>query len=236
MRSDDDFLKASAIGDDAIDMISWADPDPAIAVVNFSSMNPGKYERWSWFRNSDLPYAAVYISLKDEKQHFYLGTRAEPLAARRRAMIDAVLRKHEIPPGRVIAIGSSMGGYGAIRYAFEMGFGAVVAINPQVDLESARLHTSDLWSRKMLEADWRDLDLAVRVAMHTPAVLLRFGAYAADSVAALRLKAAFESRAVRYRIELDESPDHGWVGMKATRLLDMVGRFASVGPSAVLDA
>ncbi len=234
MDLDDDFLKASAIGDDAIDMIAWADPDPVIAVINFSSMNPGKYERWSWFRNSDLPYAAVYISLKDEDQHYYLGTPAKPLAARRQAMIETVLARHAMPPDKVIAIGSSMGGNAALRYGFTMGFGAVITINPQVDLESAKLHSSDLWSRKMLEADWRDLDLAVRGAMHAPAVLLRFGAYDADRNAALRLKAAFDSRNVRYRIELDESLEHGWAGMKATRLLDLVGRFSSVGPSAVL--
>ena len=217
--TDEEFIECHRCGRGEIDLLAWADSDPQQAIINFSSMNPGKFERWSWFRSDRLIKPTVYMFLKDDQQHYYLGARSRPLVEERRELIEQVLEKYRIDRGDVTAIGSSMGGYAAIHFALSMGFGRVISINPQVDFESAGLHKYALWQRKMREANWIDLDEFVQSCSSTaPYVLLRHGRYAADQGAADRLIKAMAQRGIRFSVEIHESEEHGWTDVSAQQL------------------
>lgn len=221
--TDDQFIESHQCGSVEIDLLAWADAEPRKAVISFSSMNPGKFERWSWFRHDRLTVPAVYMFLKDERQHYYLGTPLQPLARARQDLIEKILDKYKIDRRYAIAVGSSMGGYAAVRFALSMGFGTAISINPQVDLESASLHKYSLWRRKMMEADWVNLDEFVESCPSTSTrILLRHGRYAADQSAAGKLIKAMSKRGIRFDVEVHESNEHGWTDLSVRQLHSML--------------
>lgn len=229
--TDDEYITFHLCGEGEIDMLAWADSEPRQAVINFSSMNPGKFERWSWFRRDRLIVPSIYMFLKDDRQHYYLGTPSRSLVDAREELIDRMLRRYHIDRGQVTTVGSSMGGYAAVYFALSMGFGRVISINPQVDFESAGLHKYSLWQRKMSEANWVNLDEFVE-ACSKPAchVLLRHGQYAADQAAALKLSAAMTKRRIPFDVQVHESNEHGWTDVSMVQLHAMLNtRQAGLG-------
>lgn len=221
--TDDEFLQSHIFSEGEIDMLVWADAEPRKAIINFSSMNPGKFERWSWFRRDRLRVPSVYVFLKDDCQHYYLGTPSRPLASARQELISRILDKYHIDREGVTTVGSSMGGYAAVYFAASMGLGRAISINPQVDFESAGLHRYSLWQRKMGEANWIGLDEYIEscssVACH---VLLRHGQYAADRSAASKLIGAMTKRGVPFSVQVHESDEHGWTNVSMIQLHSML--------------
>lgn len=221
------FIEENSFSHHGMEIMYWSDPNPIAAVINFTSMNPGKFERWSWFHQRALDRPMLYIFLKDEDCHFYLGASHRPKALARQAMISLLLWQHGIKKVDAIAVGSSMGGYGAIRYALEMGLGAAIGINPQVDRVSAELHNTTLWTRKMDESYWSDLDQVAQKALGSKTYIhLIAGSYAADAVACAKLESALAGAQIDHAVERVEAENHGWVGMSSDRLRAVLNDFA----------
>lgn len=211
-----DLVRAFSVPEiDSADVIAFSDLNPEVAIINFSSMNPGKFERWKWFYERPMSdRRALYIFLKDDNQHYYLGTEEKPTFNQYTDMINTLLDQHRIPPNRVISIGSSMGGYASLFFAFKLGFAASICVNPQVDLHSAKLHELALWERKIKETGslWEDLDSVVASSDADPVVYLRTSEYAADASAADRLEAALRTRSSVLVRHFDRVNKHGWFG------------------------
>lgn len=203
------------------DVIAFSDLNPEVAVINFSSMNPGKFERWKWFHDKPLiDRRALYVFLKDDEQHYYIGTEEVPTFKRYESIINTLLDQHCIPLNRVVSIGSSMGGYASLLFAFKLRFAASICVNPQVDLQSAKLHELELWSRKIKETGslWEDLDAVVASCDADPVVYLRTSEYAADVSAADRLEAALRKKSSMLVRHFDRVSKHGWLGPNSSSI------------------
>lgn len=218
--SPNDFILANQFG---LDAMAFSDADPKFAIINFSSMNIGKFERWSWFYQRRMRLPCLYVFLRDDDQHYYLGKEGQ-LAPSRLQLIRNELDKYGIPEKNTLTIGSSMGGYAAVYFAHELHSRAAVSINPQVDLESATLHNFSNWARKMREvgSGWIDLhDFVLRHAAQ-PAVYLRTGKYIADQVAGDKLEDALTVKGHRLVREYDEIETHGWGTLSSGRLFEIM--------------
>lgn len=206
-----------------IDAMAFSDRNPECAVINFSSMNIGKFERWSWFYRRRLRRPAVYMFLRDDECHYYLG-KGGHLAPRFLDTITSVLQQHDISRSEVVTIGSSMGGYAAVYFAHVLEAKAAIAINPQVETESAKLHEFSNWTRQMKEvgAGWVDLDDFVRDHPHRPMVYLRAGRYAADQAAGDKLSAALLAEGKTLVRDYDSSTRHGWGELSPSGLYKLI--------------
>ncbi len=209
-----------------VDMLYFFDERPTQAIINFSSMNPGKFERYSWFISRPLRNPTLYVFLKDEEQHFYLGVRSE--RGSRHVVADRLKRllsDFGIDSSKAVTIGSSMGGYASIFYAHFLSFKAAISINPQANIESAKLHRYSLWERKMNEADWIDLDkfLIDHRSFVTETFLLH-GQYPADSSAANAICSALELSSCLFSIQVVKNLEHGWMGMSQNQLCQILDK------------
>ncbi|WP_433850534.1 hypothetical protein [Brucella pseudogrignonensis] len=211
---------------EGIDIISFNDVNPKCAIISFSSMNVGQFERWTWFWKKRLSVPCVYIFLKDDEQHYYLGTESDDLTGVRERIISKILEKHGVPKCAAVTIGSSMGGYASIYFAHQLNLKCAISINPQVDLESAAFHTYSLWQRKMKEVgrNWKDLDKFICNKKSKPLIYLVNGEYTPDKLAADKIDSAFRIQGHIVIRERYESEEHGWVGMNSDRLFDVVNK------------
>lgn len=220
------LIKDSTLADTDVDVCAYRDEKPVQAVVNFSSMNKGKFERWSWFWQNRLAEPTLYLFLRDDEHHYYIGTDQNPLLSKRVAVITKLLDSYSIPPHRSVAVGSSMGGYAAILFAHLLNMKAAISINPQVDKNSAKLHDYTLWIRKMNEvgSGWKDLNEVINYSTSYPDIYLLNGLHNADLVAADVLSKVVESRPQRLFREQVKDVEHGWVGMSSDRLRNELNR------------
>lgn len=213
------------------DVIAFSDVNPNIAIINLSSMNPGKFERWRWFHENPLvDRRALYIFLKDDNQHYYIGTEENPTFDRYTKIISVLLNQYGVTADRAISIGSSMGGYGSLLFAFRLGFAASICVNPQVDLRSAELHDLRLWARKIKETGslWEDLDTVVARSAFDPVVYLRTSEYVADVSAAKRLDAALRERSSIVIRKYDRVHKHGWFGPSSNSINSVISSLLSL--------
>ncbi|KGE01632.1 hypothetical protein [Rhizobium sp. YS-1r] len=222
--SPNDFVLANTFG---VDAMAFSDPDPEFAIINFSSMNIGKFERWSWFYQRRLRVPCLYLFLRDDDQHYYLGKEGK-LASSRLGLIRNELEKHRIPERNTLTIGSSMGGYASVYFAHELESRAAMSINPQVDVESASLHNLTNWVRKMREVGngWVDLHDFVLSHAAQPTIYLRTGNYIADRVAGEKLQGALIIKGHRVIREYDEIETHGWGSLSSGRFFEIVEHLA----------
>lgn len=211
-----------------IDILTWSDENPEVAIISFSSMNPGKFERWSWFTQNKLSRPAAYIFLKDEAQHFYLGAGNAPASQHIAEEINSILHKHQLPPHKAISVGSSMGGYGAIYYAVYCNLAACISINPQTNLDSAMLHKYGLWTRKMKEASWQDLPSLIEASSHPINTYfeIHYGLYPADLDAAEKLIKSMTGKCPRLNTFSHDTVDHGWVGFDSSSLIKKLNQLS----------
>ena len=222
--SPNDFVLANHLG---VDVIGFSDANPEFAIINFSSMNIGKFERWSWFYQRRMRVPCLYLFLRDDDQHYYLG-RDGKLALARLRVIQDELGKRGIPERNTLTVGSSMGGYAAVYFAHELHSKAAISVNPQVDLESATLHSFTNWVRKMREVGCGWVDLQDFVLSHpaAPTVYLRTGSYLADRAAGEKLQGALTIKGQRIIREYDEIETHGWGTLSSGRLFEIVEHLA----------
>jgi pimeloyl-ACP methyl ester carboxylesterase len=212
-------------GRDGVDAIVFAGHRPRRAVISFTSMNPGKFERWGWFHDRhEAGCNDLYMVIKDESQHYYLGTEDNPQEDAHARFLLETLSAHGVPPSHAYLAGGSMGGYAAIYYAFSLGLGGAIAVNPQADMESAKLHKFRNWQRQMGEMgkQWIDLDRHIARTIHRPLVHINHGQYPADLAAAARLKIALEAHGVPHRIQTDTAEEHGSASLTQSLLFKII--------------
>lgn len=211
---------------EGVDIIAFNDDKPKYAIISFSSMNVGQFERWTWFWKKRLSVPCVYIFLKDDEQHYYLGTESDGLAGVRERIISEILEKHGVSRCSAVTIGSSMGGYASIYFAHRLNLKCAISINPQVDLESAAFHKYSLWQRKMNEVgeNWKDLDKFISDNPSRPLIYLVSGEYGPDKLAVEKIDSAFKTQGHIVFRERYEGEEHGWVGMSSERLFNIVNK------------
>jgi hypothetical protein len=131
-----------------------------------------------------------------------------------------------------------MGGYAAIYYAFWLGFRGAVAINPQVNLACAQMHTYDLWERKIRStgARWVDLDRFIFRCVHRPRVFLLNGQYPADEFAVDSLAQALQRRRCPFIREFEDHDGHDFRGFDKARLNSTLDHLFGYGVSPIADA
>lgn len=210
---------------DGVDALIISAPHPVRAIVSFSSMNPGKFERWSWFHERHLAgWNELYIVLKDDSQHYYLGTDDAPLSIRHHKFISAVLNEFGVPTGRTYAVGSSMGGYAALYYSFWLGFAGAIAVNPQTDYASARRHRLQNWERQIRQtgSQWVDLRDYIFRTSHLPKLHIEHGDHPADHSAAESLINALNERRTSYTRKFLNDAEHGGASLTKDRMFSII--------------
>lgn len=185
-----EIIKKHSLKIGIIDALVFEPKEVCRVVVNFTGMNPNKFDRWSWYYER---YKAVdktlYICLKDDDHLFFLNREScldyeEQLVS----FVKHYLEKHSVSTSDLYTVGSSMGGYAAIYYAFKLGGEAAIASNPLVNRAAAALHKFTLWSRKIDEVGKHFVRLHDYVSRKKNTfVYVESGEYLADRAASLDL-------------------------------------------------
>jgi predicted esterase YcpF (UPF0227 family) len=189
--------------------------EPLIAkkvVINFTGMNLGKFERWSWFKERyDNNDNTLYICLKDDEHLFFLDRSTNPNFVKEHIeFINQFLTKHKLTSKDITFTGSSMGGYAAIYYAFLLDAKAAIVANPLCNLKSAKLHMYSLWTRKMLDLGkhWKELEREILNHKSQPKIYIINCQYPADVSAAKDLLKSFEKLKISYLREQSSLDTH----------------------------
>jgi predicted esterase len=210
--SHEEILKKHKIGTDLVDGVAFVPSVVNRLVISFTGMNPGKFERWSWFHEwyqSDC--STLYIVLRDEEHLFYLNRKSRLVQRDTLTFLIGIMSKYNIDPSSVVTVGSSMGGYAAIHYGCTLNVGLSISSVPLVDTESASLNKYSLWTRKMneLESNWVDLHEFVQSHSSCPTIHLIHGKYEADLMAATKLKKSLLSRNAQVYCTSTDNDCHG---------------------------
>ncbi|CAI8741107.1 Esterase [Pseudomonas sp. IT-P253] len=207
-----------------IDALVICGEKPKRAVISFTSMNPGKYERWSWFYNRHKEGCEdLYIIFRDNDHRYYIGSDTAPTQVRYHKFISEHLQKHNISSKDTFLIGSSMGGYAALYFGFWMDVGGVIVTNPQVDYQSSRRHSLQNWERQIREAgtNWVDLNDFIYRFPSTPKLYIEHGDYPADAAAAQKLFATLDDQKLTYT-RCYVGGDHSSTNMNAQLLFKIL--------------
>ncbi|WPC74286.1 hypothetical protein [Vibrio porteresiae] len=167
-------------------------------IIFFSAMNSDKeFDRINWFRDIDSRCGFSFLFLNDSNYTYYLGNDYKPLFHTYEKIIN-YFKEMENVGGNVFAVGSSMGGYAAIYYAFRMGLkGAIVGV-PQTREKYARMHTQMNWTKaiKSTGTQWIDMDVLLRQPhIELPNLYLEYGNYPSDKFSAEKLIDIYKDRA-----------------------------------------
>lgn len=210
--------------ENGIDALIICGENPKKAVICFSSMNPGKYERWSWFYEKHKAGSDdLYVILKDDDHRYYIGNDLVSMHVRHRKFITELLTKHKLSSDQLYMVGSSMGGYAAIYFGFLLNAAGIVSINPQIDYQSSRRHTLQNWERKIREigSNWVDLNDFIYRFKHKPKVHIEHGDYPADVSAAEKFVASLSEMKISYTREFTGG-DHSATTINRHRLFDII--------------
>lgn len=167
-------------------------------LVFFSSMGKDRFDRYSWYwEEKEIWENTSYLFIKDDTFHYFLGTDTKPM----KDSISKVIKHHQelcnIDNNQTYLVGSSMGGYAAIYFAFYIKAKAAIVANPQVTLRAAQMHEYQNWERSIKEMgnQWYDLDIFSVKHTYKPAIYLEYGNYPADRKACESLvKSLLESQ------------------------------------------
>lgn len=215
----------------AVDAVVFEPSTVSKIVVNFTGMNPHKFDRWSWYYERYMKGDdTLYICLKDEDHLFYLGREHCPdFVEQHVSFIKKYVDKHRLSFSDVYMVGSSMGGYAAIYYAYRTTSKAAIVSNPLVNRAAASLHKFTLWTRKIDEIGGTFVRLHDYVCRKKSTfVYMESGEYQADRVAALDLSLAFVRTGNSFCHVLTSNEDHtDTIGKeKLFMLLDTVGKLS----------
>jgi pimeloyl-ACP methyl ester carboxylesterase len=206
---------------DGVDGVMFSGLRPRKCIISFSSMNTGKFERWSWFYDLHTSGSEdVYIILKDDTHRYYIGDDDHATYLKHHRFFESILEQHGIDKDNVFLVGGSMGGYAALYFGLWLGAKAVVAVNPQTTYAASRCHNLPLWERKIRETgnNWVDLDLFARRFDHTPIVLIEHGEHSADVAAAHALALVLtERKATHFRSYVNGG--HGGASLTKEKML-----------------
>ena len=152
----------------------------------FFSGNVGRktYNRYSWYWDESEVWESdsVYLFLNDVESHWYVGVEGKDDVHAYRKIILNVMNQYGLDPMNVYTIGGSMGGYGAIFYAANLGLRAAIAVHPQLCFRAALRYKEKSWEMKMRECghNFQDLSNAICRFGHRPIIYLEHGNHPSD--------------------------------------------------------
>lgn len=225
-------LEKLRINFDGIDGILISGEKPSRCVIAFSSMNKGKFERWSWFQEMhDAGSDDLYIVLKDDSQHYYLGTDENPSNLKHYRFFEWILDKYKITSENTFMLGSSMGGYAALYYGFWLGVRGIISVNPQATYAASRMHSLQLWERMAREAgtNWVDLNQYIYRFKCKPVVYLEQSDYHADVAAANAITETLVNLQIPHT-RVFVGGEHGGTSITKAKLLNFMALTYSLSP------
>lgn len=164
--------------------------DPKCLLICFSAMDANnRFNRLSWFWDPEEQWqnGMSVLYLCDRKYQFYLGDNTSPKFHTFEKIIQRYMQVAGVSAEQTFCVGSSMGGYAAILYAFRLRLGGAITGVPQVSKRFARMHNYANWIKSInsTEDQWLELDeFLYRTDMKLPRLYLEYGRYPADCFAA----------------------------------------------------
>lgn len=152
-------------------------------LVLFSAMNEkNRFDRLSWFwdeKEEFEKYNILYIA--DREYTYYLGTEEKPLFHTYEKIIKHYQNISQTTNNKTITVGSSMGGYGAILFAFKMGLKGAITGVPNINKRCALMHDFNNWYQSMNKTGslWIDLDILLRRSNPLPNLYIEYGNFQA---------------------------------------------------------
>lgn len=179
-------------------------------LVLFSSMGKDRYDRYSWFWNNENWEETSYLFIKDDSFHYFLGTDSKPMKDSVKKVINHYQNLCNIDSNQTYMVGSSMGGYAAIYFAFDLRAKAAIVSNPQITFRAAQMHQFSNWQRHIIEMgnQWVDLDIMAIRSTHRPAIYLEYGDYPADKKGCEQLIDALIEKNCLLVIRKEKWPGH----------------------------
>ena len=202
-------------------VIFYPSSKPKRLLVFFSSMHVDKYDRYSWFWDENESWdESSYLFIKDDSLQYYLGNPQKPERDKYAKIIKEYMGLCNVESNQVFAIGSSMGGYAAIYFAFYLSLNSAIVSNPQVDYSSAQAHAYRNWEKiiRQIGDDWYDLDKLVYRYNEVVNIYIEYGNYMADKLAAENLIHSLLKRRSHFIVKRTENATHDALLDKATIL------------------
>ncbi len=189
-----------------IDCLFYPAKHPKRLWILFAGATINRYTMWSWFwrKNEDWDETAC-LFLKDDQIRWYFGTEEKPLTQTYCDIINHFITKCNLSTEDVYAIGHSMGGYAAIRFALLLRLQGVFALRPQINWEYGYTY---FFSIKKLKTMWVNLDELLLQSDHVPFVYLHFGDFGPDKDAGKKFVNALMQKHAFAIIEKTENPSH----------------------------
>lgn len=154
-------------------------------IILFSGLSGHKtYNRYSWYWDPKEEWDGdtVYLFLNDVSARWYVGNEGTGSKQEYSAIINSVIKTYGINRNNIYTVGGSMGGYGAMLFASELGLGGVICVHPQLNYKGTlRQRTSD-WAPKIKEcgSNFVDAEDFIYRAEKVPKIYLEYGQYEAD--------------------------------------------------------
>lgn len=189
-------------------------------LVLFSAMNDkNKYDRLSWFwdeKEEWISYSILYIS--DTNYTYYLGTPEKPMFHTYEKIIKYFQTKILANNKNTVTVGSSMGGYGAILFAYKMGLNRAITGVPNINKKSALMHNYTNWYKSMQKTGdlWIDLDILLRRNYRLPNLYIEYGNYSADNYSIKDIKEIYDNSISLLCLQKGSVNDHKYFMSKIT--------------------
>jgi hypothetical protein len=209
--TNEEVIEKHKIINNTVDSIVFEPNSVSRIVVSFTGMQLGNYNKWSWYYQDYQQSTTLFIVFKDDEHLYYLNRDERSVVREHYDFIQHYITKYNMTNKQVITVGSSMGGYAAIYYAFLFDFKLAIASVPIVDYESALLiKPYNTWTRKMdqLGDNWIDLDKFLDTTKSTTKVYLIHGQFPADLSASKKLTRKFDQLGVPYQHDITDGEIH----------------------------
>lgn len=186
---------------------------PSRLLVLFSG-NVGRktYNRYSWYWDETEHWLSdtVCLFLNDVDSHWYVGKAGENDRLVYKKIITSIMARFDLNPSSVITIGGSMGGYGAIIFAVELGLKAAIAVHPQLCFRSALRYKEISWEKSFRECGENFRDVADEVFRfdRRPVVYIENGDCEVDQVGFDELLYALRKRNSLVILRKTDNADH----------------------------
>jgi len=207
---------------------------PKRLIILFSGLSGHKtYNRYSWYWDEGEMWErdTVYLFLNDLDEHWYVGTDKKPTREIYIKIIQHVLNKFKIDRRNTFTVGGSMGAYGALLFAIDMGLKGAIAIHPQTNYKSVRKHKANDWEEKIREsgAQFYDLDDFIFKRDYIPFIYIEYGDYESDKEAAEKFIHQLQKREIFIIIRKTANKGHVTNNPSKTTIESIISTFENTG-------
>lgn len=182
------------------EVVYYKSVNPRGLLICFSAMDAkNKFNRLSWFWDAKQRWEDGWsvLFVTDRSYMYYIGSDSNPKFHTYEKIIHHFSDSSGIGRNNIFCVGSSMGGYAAILYAFRLRLGGAITGVPQVSKKFARMHNYSNWIKSINStgSQWLELDeYLYRTDYSLPKLYLEYGVYPADCFAAETLLDIYRDR------------------------------------------